>query len=934
MAEGTDIGVEEFIEKIKSFRKDEKYKWINPQGDHEAKLMIILSYPGVDATMEHDLLAGANGVELANALELAGFKETDYYLTTMVKHSIGNISKPTNAQINDCAAALDYEIEVVKPQLIITLGAEPFKRIKKENAKITDYMGNIIDCPYGKLLPNFSPGMIVIQDPKKRPAFREVFELAKRFLDGTLTYTPFEHIFVDDPAVNREIIQYYIDNNMLTVGYDAEWFGQKMTDDEVMYTFQYSCEPHKAVILDISKDGITENQELLETMRPLLEHPKAERMGWNIRADDKRLILRGIKPLEETLAFDGMKACAFIDSRWPKGLETGIRYFTNYRPYYKEITDLLKQHSLKPHELAKLKLIDPNTFYEYCAGDAVAHRTACLGMRERILKLPKKQKDYWFNTYLPLSNYFIDLEMTGISIDLDVMEDITEKYVSKYEELKESLLSQTKPYMDEFNPNSTPNKKTLLFEKLNLTPAFYTKSGKSPKSRAWYEKQKSATQKQYSPSTNNKSLATIAFDLESELQADGDNEELKKKHKLVKTMLDLGRVGVFANKFLCKDDTRFATVEKDEAEDAEWDNQEEAAEAMLTTVFEGKKTSYWAAICQDGRIHPDFFECLNNFRSSSRPNVQNPASKVLSHIPTIFVPNYKSLSKEEKKEADKNLIPRNVRHIFYTGSKDWYWSEVDVAGADLAIAAFCSGDKEYIHDILEGGFHLKKAREYFQDETISKDDYSKYVSAKAITFRVAYTAELMSAAMPIQAEIYAESGIYVDIKRIEYALKTWERYEQYMAFRKTCTKQVDEHKYIENLKGIKYYFEDSEDFKILAGWKNESLAYPIASELALFLWDVSVQMKKQFKRDGMWMKWIYPVNSVHDASYWSIHKDLMKDGYFPEICKYFFTKQCKITTGDNLGMEMVVADRWKGKEAVFHGETQWNFQQKCWDWKK
>jgi hypothetical protein len=33
-------------------------------------------------------------------------------------------------------------------------------------------------------------------------------------------------------------------------------------------------------------------------------------------------------------------------------------------------------------------------------------------------------------------------------------------------------------------------------------------------------------------------------------------------------------------------------------------------------------------------------------------------------------------------------------------------------------------------------------------------------------------------------------------------------------------------------------------------------------------------------------------------------------------------------------MEMVVADRWKGHDEVFHGETAWDFEHKSWEWKK
>mgnify|MGYP001563727370 CR=1 FL=1 len=923
------------------FKGASEKKWIPPYGNTEGRLMLILSYPSSDACIAGDLSEGPHYEEIKNALAVAEIPEDEVYITTMVKYGIGNSPKPTTAQIAECHDLLDFEIKEVNPQLIITLGADPFKRIIQANKKVSDSLGEIVDSPYGKLLPNYSPGMIFGQDPKQRPFFREVFDLAKRFLEGNLNYTPYEYIVVDDPEVNKMIVQSYLDEGKLMIGYDAEWRGEKFTDDEVMYTFQYSCEPHKAIILDISKDGVAENQELLETMRPLLCHPDAKRMGWNIRADDKRLAVRGLRPPDSTLWFDGMKACAFFDSRWSKGLETGIRKFTNYEPYYNAFNRAMEAQKVKKHDMSKLKLI-PETqqvFYHYCGGDAVAHREACINMRARLEKeLTPAQQKYFFEVYLPLTHYFLDLELAGIPIDQAVMEDVTLKYKTKYDELKARVLALIKPYGfdDElmgdmeakeaakkgiyptFNPNSPQQKKILLFEILGLTPAYYTKAGKSAKPKVWYLKQKPQTQRLYSPSTNGKSLATIKFELAQEIEkADRDQDVLQDKYEIVSLLLSLTRVGVFSEKFFSKQGTDFANEETE----TEYDEDDEP-----------KKSSYWAALCADGKLHPDFFECLNNFRSSSRVNVQNPASKVLSHIPEIFVPGHSAMSKDEQKKV-AHLIPRNIRHVFCTGDPDWYWAEVDVAGADLAIAAFCSKDPEYIHDILKGNFHLKKAREYFKDDSITKDDYSKYVSAKSITFRVAYTSELQSAAIPIQAEIYAESGIFIELPLIEYALSTWERYVKYMAFREQCKGQVKENQCIDNLRGFKYRFEESENFSITAGWQNESLAYPIASELALFLWDVSVKIKERMVKEGLWMHKIKPVNSVHDASYWLVHKDLMQDNYFPELCRHYFTKKCTITTGDNLGMEMVVSDRWKGKDVVFHNETEWNFDKKIWQWK-
>jgi hypothetical protein len=420
----------------------------------------------------------------------------------------------------------------------------------------------------------------------------------------------------------------------------------------------------------------------------------------------------------------------------------------------------------------------------------------------------------------------------------------------------------------------------------------------------------------YEPSTNGKSLSTIKFQLEELMEKHPNEEAIEAVHKAIGLLLSVSRVGVFATKFLSK---KGITI------DAESEFDEDIDEPL--------KQSYWAAICNDGKVHASFFECLKNFRASSSPNVQNPASKVLAYIPDIFVPGYNKMDGDEQKKHSE-LLPKNIRNIFYTGDPDYYWCELDVAGADLAIMAFLSQDEDFIRDIRAGNFHQTKMREYFNDHTLTKKDVSKYVIAKSITFRVSYTAGLKFAAMPIQADIYAENGLHVGLATLEYALDTWTRYGKYMAYRKRCTDEVEKKRQITNARGLKLQYEDTDNFGILAGWMNESLAFPVASELAWFMWEASVNLKNILKKDGLWMKKIYPVNTVHDAGYWAVHKDLCKDNYIQEVLKHVFCHQTKLATGDNVGCELAIMDRWKGKEKFFEKETAWNFDRNVWEWKE
>jgi uracil-DNA glycosylase len=913
-------------------RSIETQKLIFPgRGNPQAKLMIIGSHPNKDDLENKELVREVyhfgNGCDTANelkkALEVNQFDLNNIWYTTICKSGIGSKSKPSAQDIKAGYALLEEELQTIKPDLIVALGSEAFKRVMRKNIKVGDYLGVIRDCPYGKVLANHSPGTVIAVDPTKRNEFQEIFELAKSYIDNKLNYTPFNYHIIKDIKVAKAIIEYYIENKKFDIGYDLEWKGKKWTDDEVLYTFQFSCEDHEAFIFDLTSDGVHENLELLDCAKPLLEHPKARRLGWNIRADDKRLVKRGFKLSDETLVWDGMKAMYAFDSRWGKGLEIGIKKFTNYDPYYNEFNIFMQTNKIDKGDMCDVKFKNPNLFYRYCGGDAVSHRLVCLN---QIQNFPAELLTYFRDVYMPMGNYFLDMEMTGIPVDPIVMTDITNKYESKYNELASSLNEKLKELgIENFNYNSAQQKKLLLFKTLSLKPVYYTKAGKSAKPRAWYERQKPATQALFSPSTNGKSLSTMVFELQEKIKAAPESLkiELEKSYNIVKNLLDLNRISVFSNKFLSKRGMISTDledlIESDEVD--EIDDQEPL------------KQSYWAATCADGRIHADFFECLKNFRSSSRVNVQNPASKVIPHVNKIFVPNFDKLSKEEKAIVENTIIPKNIRNIFYSGDPDWYYVCADIAGADLAIQAFLSGDPDFISDIRSGSFHTIKMRDYFQRLELTKDDVAEYTIGKAITFRCSYSAELKAAAEPIQAEIFAETGLYVELERIEYALGTWNKYIKYINYREACKQEVMEYARITNARNMVLYFEETDNWAIRAGYFNESLAYPIAGELALYAYNCCVNLRKHFKKAGYWMRYVKPVNIVHDDIQFIIHKDMMKDNYFPEVMKHFMCEETTIVTGDKLGMEITVSDRWKGKNKIFSKETKWDNDSQKWLWK-
>lgn len=100
-------------------------------GNIGAKYMLIGEAPGSNEDKEGIPFIGMAGKRLNQLLELAGIDINECYLTNVCKCRPPNNNTPRKALINACKPWLYKEIQLVKPQTIITLGATPLSLFSK-----------------------------------------------------------------------------------------------------------------------------------------------------------------------------------------------------------------------------------------------------------------------------------------------------------------------------------------------------------------------------------------------------------------------------------------------------------------------------------------------------------------------------------------------------------------------------------------------------------------------------------------------------------------------------------------------------------------------------------------------------------------------------------------------------------------------------------
>jgi DNA polymerase len=124
------------------------------EGDAGASLMLVGEQPGDKEDLTGLPFVGPAGQLLDRGLEQAGIDRSSVYVTNVVKHfkwterGKARIHKKPNAEeIGACRPWLDAELEVVRPRLVVCLGATAAQALLGRSFRVTKQRGQLVDWP-------------------------------------------------------------------------------------------------------------------------------------------------------------------------------------------------------------------------------------------------------------------------------------------------------------------------------------------------------------------------------------------------------------------------------------------------------------------------------------------------------------------------------------------------------------------------------------------------------------------------------------------------------------------------------------------------------------------------------------------------------------------------------------------------------------------
>ncbi|HXJ89601.1 MAG TPA: uracil-DNA glycosylase [Candidatus Binatia bacterium] len=162
-------------------------------GNPRAELMFVGEGPGADEDAQGEPFVGRAGQLLNNMIKAMGLRREDVYIANVVKCRPPGNRTPERDECETCSPFLMRQIAVIKPKVIVALGAVAAKNLLAINAPMSELRGRFYDfMPAGarsndrswegsKLAVTYHPAFL-LRDPRQKGEAWKDLQMVMKYL--------------------------------------------------------------------------------------------------------------------------------------------------------------------------------------------------------------------------------------------------------------------------------------------------------------------------------------------------------------------------------------------------------------------------------------------------------------------------------------------------------------------------------------------------------------------------------------------------------------------------------------------------------------------------------------------------------------------------------------------------------------------------------
>ena len=365
-------------------------------------------------------------------------------------------------------ADVDIEIDTLAYDWVVLVGSESLKYFTKVNS-ITEYSGKCIE---DKFLPVINPAMLSFK-PEAKPLWDKSKANIIDYISGNLTVkkvTNEEAMGIDNEEDARTFLQEALDHPNKFIALDSETTGLYPRDGYMLgFSMSYKKDLGAYILTDVITPDIEEiMQKIFDTKIVVFHNAKFDLAFFEYHFNFK------FPKFEDTML---LHYC-LDEVPGGHGLKQLAMEYTDYGDYEKPMHDWIDQYK-RQNRILKADFQWDSIPFEimktYAAMDAVVTLLVFEKLYPAVRKNAKLFSVYE-NILIPGCRFLTDIQDNGVPFNKerllkgrDLMQEDIDKAVAKlyeFEAVKEFEIAKGK----EFNPNSTVQLRSLLFDFVGLKP--------------------------------------------------------------------------------------------------------------------------------------------------------------------------------------------------------------------------------------------------------------------------------------------------------------------------------------------------------------------------------------------------------------------------------------------------------------------------------
>ena len=143
--------------------------------------MFIGEGPGADEDEQGEPFVGRAGQLLNNMIAAMGIRREDVYIANVVKCRPPQNRAPERDEIETCSPFLMRQVDVVRPKIIVALGATAAKTLLGISDSMASLRGRLYDFRGTKLAVTYHPAFLLRDPRQKKEAWKDL-QMVMNFL--------------------------------------------------------------------------------------------------------------------------------------------------------------------------------------------------------------------------------------------------------------------------------------------------------------------------------------------------------------------------------------------------------------------------------------------------------------------------------------------------------------------------------------------------------------------------------------------------------------------------------------------------------------------------------------------------------------------------------------------------------------------------------